>query len=118
MIDPKELSKQLRIGNLVESEYDGIVEVGVRLLERILDQAEVCKPILITEEWLIKLGFKIDNNGYCLEDKYSLSIAVTKDGEYLPCWNDRVLDTSFKIKYIHQLQNLYFSLVGKEPTFQ
>lgn len=72
-------------------------------------------PIPLTEEWLIKFGFTKDfTNGFHLEDLYSLSISVTKYGEFLACFNDRVLHNELKLKEVHQLQNIYFALTGKE----
>ncbi len=71
-------------------------------------------PILLTEECLLKLGFVKDKNDYRLEDLYSLSISVNRNGEFTPCFNDRILHSELKMKTLHQLQNLYFALTGKE----
>ncbi len=81
-------------------------------------------PIPLTEEWLLKLGFeRID---------YRLVKNIEKhkyDADYFYLGLDKVIrlqvlgkrNTSLyfpKIKYIHQLQNLYFSLTGKELTLK
>lgn len=68
---------------------------------------EFVEPIPLTEEWLLKFGFKkrykafakgdftfIENSGMA----YKLSIV-----DNMP-------------KYVHQLQNLYFALTGEELT--
>lgn len=78
------------------------------------------EPILITEEWLVKFRWKkdnyelhwIENKGIELWTKrcmpkdrwvYDVSIGELFKGEHL-CY----------IKYVHQLQNLYFALTGEE----
>ena len=65
------------------------------------------KPIPITEEWLIKFGFK----------------KLGKDTFYLGAIKIHKRNRGFVIAkryvdilYIHQLQNLYFALTGKELT--
>lgn len=73
--------------------------------------------IPITEEWLIKFGFIKDHHGYRLEDLCSLSITINKYGDFLPCFNDRVLHNELKLKEVHQLQNMYFALTGQELTY-
>jgi len=66
------------------------------------------EPIPLTEEWLVKLGFRkngrkdgfqvyttnMNKNEFCLDN----GICVIKDG----------------IKFVHSLQNLYFCLTQKE----
>lgn len=66
------------------------------------------KPIELTEEWLIKLGF----------DKESEN-EFTKDQEF--CVYRTVLGFEFanhdwpkQLKYVHQLQNIYNDLTEKE----
>lgn len=74
------------------------------------------EPIPLTPEILQKAGFEKDGNGFCLSDKMSLSLAVTKNGGYLACWRDRSLN--FVINHLHQLQNLYFALTGEELSIE
>jgi hypothetical protein len=76
------------------------------------------EPIVITKEWLLKFGFKEYNSQYYRDDfEYRLTphfdtvnVAMfkTKDD-----WNNTLIA---KIKYVHELQNLYFSLCKKELT--
>lgn len=80
---------------------------------------EFIEPIPLTEEWLVKLGF---------EKTYESAFRLKYD---LPCnfigfdfskTEDKSMDglrfygRYFKIKYVHQLQNLYFALTGEELT--
>lgn len=61
-------------------------------------------PIELTEEWLLKLGFKPFVKDFTLK---GIIIHKRKRG-----W---VLRKSVpEIKYVHQLQNLYFALKGEE----
>lgn len=65
--------------------------------------------IKLTEEWLIKFGIKL-----MPESEYTMNtydIAGFKlwrtNGKFL--FNDKI-----EIKYVHQLQNIYFALTNKE----
>ena len=76
-------------------------------------------PIPITEEWLLKFGFGKDNefdNHFI--DNGSLKneiIRIATDSNYftIDLFGGQVFEIP-NIKHIHQLQNLYFSLTGKE----
>ena len=77
------------------------------------------KPVPLTEEWLIKFGFdkfhKMDwsIDGECSNDiKHSIWI-TTYFEKPLVRINDLDLPS---IKYVHQLQNLFFALIQKELT--
>ena len=73
-----------------------------------------CEPILLTEEWLLKFNIKQDewfcDNSYKLShnklfENYDVSVCnVNKTN--IVCFAD--------VKYVHQLQNLYFALTGEE----
>lgn len=68
------------------------------------------KPIPITEEWLLKFGFFKHNNAYVLE-KPNENIMNFK----FSIWSDFTYNSSespVELKYVHQLQNLYFCLCG------
>jgi hypothetical protein len=76
------------------------------------------EPIQITEEWLVRFGFeKIGNFGYAIRNfrlEYTKNL-ISKS--ILDCpfvfWINREV---VRMKYIHQLQNLYFALTGTELT--
>lgn len=74
------------------------------------DLDDAYRPIPITEEWLLKLGFEKVNRVFYKNDfGYEFGFinrAVLKNGD------NYILITH--IEYIHQLQNLYFSLFNKE----
>lgn len=109
-------ASELRLGNYVWNETQEIlVQVDLKILsEQLYGFVPPWKPVVLTEERLFMFGFFSDNrNGYRLIDMYSLSFSITKEGEFCPCWQDRVL-SKVETKYVHQLQNLYFALKGEE----
>ena len=88
------------------------------------------KPIPLTEEWLLKFGFDLeDNDLYILvvktSNKYRMDL-WTRTERNLTIWlsvsqgNDPdQTDTELKhIKHVHQLQNLYFALTEEELTIK
>jgi hypothetical protein len=73
------------------------------------DAVNQYEPIPLTEEWLIKLGFE-KNITTDLYPTFSYDIVNVNDGIVY------VLNYGFvnHIKYVHQLQNLYFTLTREE----
>lgn len=122
-------ASELRIGNLfIEENSKKIIEVIGLEKNRVifsgifLDEWQA-KPILLTEEWLIKLGF--ERKIYNHLTLYYFSLKVLSHGEI--CFHPKDygfnLDLgtttgyqfgSTSIKYVHQLQNLYFALTNEE----
>ena len=90
--------QELRIGNLVE--FDGVnykvesihLEGCVGLNDIMYEEVNIddLKPIELTKESLIR--FRNDCGDWFLGNE----------------------ETDLQIKYVHQLQNLYFALTGKE----
>ncbi|MCF2219310.1 MAG: hypothetical protein GXO46_07740 [Chlorobi bacterium] len=81
--------------------------------------AKSIKPIQITEEWLEKFGF---SRTYSSEQriryerpetfiKYDFDLDSRKIVEGL-----KIYGNSIKCKYIHEFQNIFSCLFGKEPT--
>jgi len=71
-------------------------------------------PIPLTEEILLKCGFKYykESNSYELDCGFSVPIWGKYDSEnnlHVSC--DEI---GIEIHYLHQLQNLYFALTGQE----
>lgn len=73
-------------------------------------------PIPLTEEWLKKFGLK---NEITLDEDQE-EHAVWRLGNFILIdeWNSGHYtpheDSTYRIEYVHQLQNLYFALTGKE----
>jgi hypothetical protein len=106
-------ASELRLGNLVMDGKD-IEQVNARMIDMLVKIEADFDPIPLTEEWLLKFGFKKtewDNfNSYRLMiGNNDYTIVLYSDG------NCEVGDIiTCKIEYVHQLQNLYFALTGEE----
>lgn len=127
MINPKEF----RIGNLVN--YKGKVHEVVGTQKNHVyvlgetndyfvnkDNLEL-EPIILTEEWLMRFRGKPLENGYWIS-LYNLRaefhFELFKNTDEIVTrvksdFSDLILD---RIKYVHQLQNLYFALTGEGLT--
>jgi len=72
-----------------------------------------CNPVKLTEEMLLKMGFKFEYEKM-LDRVYSNGDFVlywNKQSGYRLFYHDKFL--SIGIFYIHQLQNLYMDITGK-----
>jgi hypothetical protein len=131
--------QDLKIGNfLTVGNYDvKVVEIhhlGVRVwdLEETQDTLELfsdrIKPIPLTEEWLLKFGFKQqgqrkmwvkDRVCVVLETYTDLSGKPTPEAFYIGFKDlgNVLFHTTLKVKYVHELQNA-FALTGGELTIK
>ena len=132
---------ELRIGNFVYNQFNTQIQIesisnfGVNLKvvdlpneylkETLLDEI---KPIPLTEEWLLRFRFKKRSETNEDDDDfvwiYELAVKINnieisfgkyKDELQTFLWSG---DCLYHIKYVHQLQNLYFALTGEEITFK
>lgn len=116
-------ANELRIGNWVYSAIDSkqpikVPPIMIAQLSKNEDKEHNIKPIPITEDWLLRFGFELNNIRvkFWTEDRYpqwSLKVLKIKKNNV----GDFMLDGFgffLHIKYIHQLQNLYFALTGEE----
>ena len=105
-------ANELRIGNWVYDNFnDECYPVPLSMITEAKDQLS---PIPLTEEWLVKLGFV--SNPY--EDRYEkgdFHIHCDKTKGFLDLW---VTNCRLDLQHVHQLQNLYFALTGKELTIK
>lgn len=120
MIDAKEL----RLGNWLINEHGREYQVDgheIYQFDTMPEYSELWHGITLTPEVLEACGFEITTsqahnithayNGYLALNTY------TKGGEF---WWLRYYQggTNAKIKYLHQLQNLYFDLCGQELEYK
>ncbi len=114
-------ANELRLNNYYQLK-GGVLGGGVCRIGTIQDFVKVHElihsnsiyPIELTEEWLIKFGFESDGIEWW---DGVICLGIFKDGlYYLPTEN--INDRSGKeIKYVHQLQNLYWCLCEEELNF-
>jgi hypothetical protein len=104
---------ELRIGNYVYFEDELLkfdFEMGWNF--------DYIKPIPLTEEWLLKFGFEYveSYNNYKIKTGDYWNSLKFYEGEW--CYNNDDSDAGCyfltTIKYVHQLQNLYFALTNEE----
>jgi len=126
-------ANELRIGNLVFDDhsgrmivsainpYDGMYnhESGVYLCKNNNLPSgyyflKDIRPIELTEDWLIMFGFENIGSVYKIGELNALN---NRDLELVLCTEDNIIsynDYLHPILYVHQLQNLYFAITGKE----
>jgi len=110
-------STDFRIGNLIVDYKGDVVPIdsgdllAMAQCEIAKKEVEFIQPVLLTEEWLIKFGFKRQNNAWNGPHKNDFSLWNPKGEEEIKM-NDTVLCP--RTDYVHQLQNLYFALTGEE----
>lgn len=109
MIKPQELrigNKVLRNGIIVSVDNQTFWDV-----EKYPDQY---KPIELTEEWLLKFGFTRQPWGLVIGS------LLFKDKNHECKELTLEIGNGFRttVKYVHQLQNLYFALTGEELTIK
>lgn len=126
--------KDLRIGNYYNSvkfnipvrlELSDLMELyykcdGAELDSEII--SEMINPIVLTEKWLLELGFIKDKGVFKYKLREDLFIRASFHKDILGI----VLDDLFEplderetvclnpVKFVHQLQNLYYTLSGHE----
>jgi hypothetical protein len=130
-------ASELRIGNYV---YDTLGKVNTIDLDAITyivkESQNQVKPIPLTEEWLLKFGFKkypnrrdtfrqeyYDSFQLVIDEHTIISFSIPIGYNDIICNYDKLYRSeekkqSYRVKHIHQLQNLYFALTGEELTFK
>jgi len=104
-------ANELRLGNYAKDSVLGIIEIDST--DKIY-HAENLEPIPLTEEWLVKFSFDPDKDDYLgTSIVWEEDICIYDHGDNIYSLY-RYNDQHVYIKYIHQLQNLYFALTGQE----
>ncbi|WP_312176426.1 hypothetical protein [Chryseobacterium sp.] len=112
--------KDFKIGNLVFfattiAEVIAIHEDGIVLkysdkFEYVKLMVEGVREIPITDEWFHKFGFELKEGVFWYDN---VSILGLEGDRYLHFDGGRIF-----IRTVHQLQNLFFALTGKELTLK
>lgn len=114
-------AKELRIGNFAEDQNGNLLKVvslnETDILFKVVDRSKFplpngwqAEPIPITEEWLVKFGFERINEREFRHTEYFYNL---ERGWFGIC-EGIGMEIVFDMKYVHQLQNLYFALTGNE----
>ena len=122
----------LRIGNYLNSKQGHVIVTEIRTNNIVkiqdntssFDVATCLQPIEITKKWLLKLGFEYNNN-------YDNYVIRARDYYNSVGWNDEDCEWYYNndrsdagcyyitdIKYVHELQNLYFALTQEELQYE
>lgn len=130
-------ASELRIGNFVLHDHGvssvnmirgndiGLYDSGLALWGTTIDRVS---GIQLTEDWLIKLGLqKLESENEFDKDMYNI-YTTSSTGRSLPFFLQKCLNGSYspplyhdiheEIVYVHQLQNLFFALTGKDLTIK
>ena len=124
MIDQKELRK----GNLVSLAHESNIpivtiktieedNISVSEINGHFYDYELLMPIELTPDWLERFGEKRNRPDW----QYEIQVGALKwyfrwNTEWYSELGGIYLDSRFK--YVHQVQNLYFSLIGQELTIK
>ena len=116
-------AQELRIGNLLSVGADKTTIVTDILTKDFEGWSFLCygytesrvSPIPLTEEWLLKFGFSCHKNGFYFKDDWFR--VYWEDDILFYCWAENNMP-EVKLEYVHQLQNLYFTLTGEELTIK
>lgn len=125
-------AKELRIGNLTECYINGELKNKFHVVDAddikifLNNDWYVLKPIPLTEEILLRLGFNKDyKNGYIGIDSGNVDFVLTEPfvlGEWQNCYEFEFIAGGWpklkKIEYVHDLQNFFYSLCGEELTLK
>lgn len=128
-------ANELRIGNYLNGKQGHVTVTEIRKnnIVKIQDNTSsfyvgTClKPIPLTEEWLLKFDmeyadeFSNQRKLYVKKHEYDISqITYSEKEGLMRLSNGEQKGTMLipHIKYVHQLQNLYFALTGEELTLK
>jgi hypothetical protein len=113
----------LRLGNLIKKN-NKIYEISSLFFVDLYDgtirenynNSYVIEPIQLTEEWLLKFGFEKTMSWTYVKDLVGNLQLVYYLGEKGWSIGFNSYSDFSNLKYVHQIQNLYFALTGKELT--
>lgn len=106
--------KDVRIGNLVM--YDGKV-YSISPTDYAETDFDRFEPLLLSEEWLKKMGFKEEE---WFKGVYSCGDFSIESRDFQPVvmGHDDFVPFGKPVEYVHHLQNLFYALCGEELTIK
>jgi len=116
-------ANELRIGNYYNQFGYTHQATGSTIseLEKAPESQLWCKPIPLDESWLIRAGFEITySSNFRLKFDHPINTECGFDYSHVAdksMEGFRYFGNYIKIEYVHQLQNLFYCLVGTELQF-
>lgn len=110
-------ANEIRIGNLYDHNGE-IREVTPSTIEEVWNsERSWVKPIRLTEDICDRFGCSY---GFGAEPRFELTDSISMSILFI---NGNILcligdDLQVQIEFVHQLQNLYFALIGQELTYK
>lgn len=108
--------QELRIGNIVNKKFTDSKEMQWSFFRKeefdeMEKYPELFSGVELTEEWFLRFGFELFPWGWVIKSVMDESKSLR-----LTIWNyfEREGGGRIKIEYVHQLQNIYFALIGEE----
>jgi hypothetical protein len=119
--------RELKLGNIIQEQGLPYLRLSPFIFREILDKPYLIKglkskeprfkPMPLSNEWMVKLGFSENKDGQWLNHR-GLSLWFRLDLRDnvpdLTIWNYTSLFSIRQLQYVHELQNVYFSLTGEE----
>ena len=115
-------ANELRIGNFYD--HKGRIEQAtVNTIAEVWDAERTwCKPIPITEEWLLRFGFEKVDVDFSIEiGRQGFSVSKAQDDDLVLLFREDVglnYNALKFIDHIHELQNIIFALTDQELQLQ
>lgn len=134
-------ANELRIGNLInvfrhpeDESMTSMMAMDISLVDGVywteledgfmVNVEDGITAIPLTEEWLLKFGFENKGHGFSDNIYYKQQewcnwghrVTISKTGTVLSHGFMNQWSELTALKYVHQLQNLYFALTGEELT--
>lgn len=108
--------REIREDAIIGKELDGVFNGS-------FDEEDI-SGVPLTEEWMLKFGFEnvddeIDFSQWRINDDIPFQIfgnGSDKQEPFKYAYEFNHEEKTIEIKYVHQLQNLYFALTGNELT--
>lgn len=129
-------ANELRIGNWILDAGGNYIKITAQRIADIDNKLVISKPIHLTEELLLKCGFEkitkresyykkgsiwgigVDDTMICLDPDWreqpSFHCGIEYTDSEIPHDENIQYNFAHDIKYLHQLQNLYFALTNQE----
>jgi len=108
-------ANELRVGNWIFDNISATTKRATWVHIKVMENDEYfAEPIPLSHEWFYRMGFIFDS---VMFEKDNIRIGHYKDGFCLVNGFD-ISDKVIEIKYIHQLQNIYFALTNEELTLK